>query len=170
MRLCSKQRLDTWGPLTCPVALIQAAEGLLQDVLCWQEQPARGVGAMPNRVQQAWTALRRRPGRLRASGPEYAGLELNGSRDRLAPLESLCRLGTTLVGKVRATLRAEDRGRLHEWRSWLEEAWTSDQGAVHRWLKNESYAPPVTFLSKPDGTATPIWRRWMASCRMLGAQ
>ena len=36
----------------------------------------------------------------------------------------------------------------------LEEVWTSDQGAVYRWLKDESYAPPVTFLSRPDGTAT----------------
>ena len=35
------------------------------------------------------------------------------------------------------------------------EAWTSDQGAVYRWLKDESYAPPATFLSRPDGAATP---------------
>ena len=62
-------------------------------------------------------ALRRRLGRLRALGPEYAGLELDGTHDRLAPLESLRRLCTTLAGKVRATLRAEDQGRLHEWRS-----------------------------------------------------
>ena len=24
---------------------------------------------------------------------------------------------------------------------------------MHRWLKDESYAPSVTFLSNPDGTA-----------------
>ena len=58
------------------------------------------------------------------------------------------------MGKVRGTLRAEDQGRLRQWRSWLEEAWISDQGALYRWLKDESYALPVTFLSTPDGTAT----------------
>ena len=25
---------------------------------------------------------------------------------------------------------------------------------MYQWLKDESYAPPVTFLSRPDGTAT----------------
>ena len=25
---------------------------------------------------------------------------------------------------------------------------------MHRWLKDESYTPPVTFLSRPDCTAT----------------
>ena len=86
------------------------------------------------------------PRGLRVLGPEYARLQLDGSHDRLAPLASLCRLGATLAGK--------DKGRLHEWRSWLEEAWSSDHGAVYQWLKDESYAPPFTFLSKPDGTAT----------------
>ena len=35
-----------------------------------------------------------------------------------------------------------------------EEARTFDQGAVDCWLKDESYAPLVTFLSRLDGTAT----------------
>ena len=87
-------------------------------------------------------------------GPEYVSLELDGTHDRLAPMEALRRLRKTLAGKVQATLRAEDQGRLCEWRSWLEEAWTSDQRAVYRWLKDEYYAPLVTFLSGPDGTAT----------------
>ena len=69
-------------------------------------------------------------------------------------LASLRSLRTALAGKVRATLRAEDRDRIREWRVWLDEAWSSDQGAVYRWLKDESYALPVTFLSRPDGTAT----------------
>ena len=63
---------------------------------------------------------------LRALGPEYASLELDGSHDWLAPLASLRRLRTTLAGRVRATLRAEDKDYLHEWRSWLREAWSSD--------------------------------------------
>ena len=122
VRLCPKQRRDTRGPLSCPVARIQAAQGPLRDVLRWLERPARGAGALPHGLQQAWAALRRRLGRLRALGPEYAGLELNGSHDRLAPLASLRRLRATLAGKVRATLRAEDKDRIHEWRAWLEEA------------------------------------------------
>ena len=77
---------------------------------------------MRSRVQQAWAALRRRLGRLRALGPEYAGPELDGWHHRLAPLASLRRLHTALVGKVWATLQAEDQDRLREWRSWLEEA------------------------------------------------
>ena len=108
---------------------------------------------MPRWVQQAWAALRRL-GRLHAPGLEYAGLELDGSHDRLAPLASFRRLRTTRAGKIRATLRAEDKDRLHERHCWLEEAWSYDQGAVYRWLKDESYALPVTSLSTPDGTAT----------------
>ena len=109
---------------------------------------------MLREVQQAWGALRRRLGMLRELGPEYASLELDGSHDRLAPLASRRRLRTMLAGNVRGTLRAEDKDRIHEWRAWLEESWSSDQGGVYQWLKDESYAPPVTFLSKPDGTAT----------------
>ena len=81
-------------------------------------------------------------------------MEPGGSHDRLASLASLRRLRTTLAGKVRATLRAEDKDRISEWRAWLEEAWSTNQGAVYRWLKDESYAPPVTFLSGPHGTTT----------------
>ena len=86
------------------------------------------MGVMQSRVQQAWTALRHCLGRLRALGPEYARLELDGTHDGL--------------------------GCLRKWRPWLEEAYTPDQGAVYRWLKDESWATPVTFLSRPAGTAT----------------
>ena len=67
-------------------------------------------------------ALQRRLGKLRVLGQEYAGLELGGTHDRLALLDSLRRLRTTLASKVRATLRAEDQGRLREWHAWLEES------------------------------------------------
>ena len=73
------------------------------------------MGAMPSKVQRAWTALPRHLGRLRALGPEYASLQLDSTHDRLAPLQSLRRLSRTLAGKVRATLRAEDQGRAREW-------------------------------------------------------
>ena len=121
--LCPKQRRDTGGALTCPVARIQAAQGPLREVSRWLERPARGRGVMPRAVQ-AWAALRRRLDRLRAPGPEYAGFETGGAPGRLAPLASLCRLSAALVGKVRATLRAEDKDRLREWRAWLEESWS----------------------------------------------
>ena len=153
VRLCPKQRRDTRGARSCPLAHIQAAQGPLRDFLCSLEQPARDAGAMPRRVQQAWAALRRRVGRLHALGPEYASLKLSGSHDRLAPLRLLRRLRTTLAGKNRATLRAKYKNRLQGWRSSLEESLSSDQGAVYRWLKDESYSLPVTFLSKPDGFA-----------------
>ena len=154
VRLCPKQRRDTGGPLTCPVARIQAAQGPLREVLRWLERPARGPGVMPRAVQQAWAALRRRLDTLRALGPEYADFEPGGAPGRLALLGSLRRLSAALAGKVRARLRAEDKDRVREWRAWLEESWSSDQGAVYRWLKDESYAPAVTFLTRPDGTAT----------------
>ena len=154
LRLCPRQRGDTGGPLTCSLARIQATQRPLQEILRWLERPAHGVGAKPRSVQQAWAALRRRLDSLRVLGPASAGLEPGGTHDWMAPVEPLCRLYGTLAGMVRATLRAEDKGRPREWRTWLEEAWTSDQGAVCPWLKDESYAPPVTFLSKPGGTAT----------------
>ena len=113
-----------------------------------------GRGVLPRAVQQAWTALRRRLARLRTLGPEYAGFEPGGAPDRLAPLASLRRLNAALAGRVRATLGVEDKDRVREWRAWLEESWSSDQGAVYRWLKDESYAPPVAYLTRPDGTAT----------------
>ena len=78
VRLRPKQRRDTGGPLSCLVAHIQAAQGPLRDVLRWLERPAQGAGALPRKVQQPWVALRRRLDRLRAPGPEYAGLELDG--------------------------------------------------------------------------------------------
>ena len=154
VRLCPKERRDTGGPLTCPVARIEAAQGPLREVLRWLERPAQGPGVMPRAVQQAWAALLRRLDRLRALGPEYVDFEPGGAPGRLAPLASLRRLSAALAGKVRATLRAEDKDRVQEWRAWLEDSWSSDRGAVYRWLKGESYAPPVTFLTRPDGTAT----------------
>ena len=132
----------------------QAAQGPLREVLRWLERPAQGPGVLPRAVQQAWTALGRRLGRLRALCPEYAHFEPGGAPHRPAPLASLRRLSAALAGRVRTTLREEDKDRVREWREWLEESWSSDHRAVYRWLKDESCAPPVTFLTRPDGTAT----------------
>ena len=85
-----------------------------------------GAGVLPRAVQQACAALRGRLGRLRALGPEFANFEPAGTRERRASLASLCRLRMALAGKVRATLRAEDKDRVCEWRARLEEAWSSD--------------------------------------------
>ena len=114
-RLCAKQHTDTGGALTFPLARIQAAQGPLWEVLRWLERLAHGVGATPRRMQQACTVLRCRLDKLRALGPEYAGLEPGGTHDRLAPLESLRRLHTTLASKVQAMLQAEDQKCLREW-------------------------------------------------------
>ena len=132
VRICPKQRRDTGGSLTCPVARIQAAQGPLRKVLRWLERPAQGAGALPQTVQQAWAALRHRLDRFRTLGPEYADFEPGDAPGRLASLASLRRLSTALAGKVRAALRAEDKDRVREWRAWLEESWSSDQGAVYR--------------------------------------
>ena len=56
--LCPKQRWDTGGPLTCPVAHIQVGQGPLREVLRWTERPAQGAGVLLRAVQQAWAALR----------------------------------------------------------------------------------------------------------------
>ena len=90
------------------------------------------VGTPEVRCPALWCASMRPKG---PSGASSAGWndhrETRARHDRLAPMASLRRLRTTLAGKVRATLRVEDKDRLHEWRSWLEEAWSSDQGAVY---------------------------------------
>ena len=75
---------------------------------------------MPRAVEQAWAALRSRLERLHALGPDYADFEPGGAPGRLAPLASLRRLSTAQAGKVRATLQAEDKDRVREWRAWLE--------------------------------------------------
>ena len=116
--------------------------------------PCEWRGCHAAEVLQAWGALRCRLNRLNALGPAYASLELGGTQDRLAPLEPLCRLRTTPASMARATLWAEDKERPQEWRASLEEAQSADRGAVYRWLKLESYTPPVTFLSRLGGTAT----------------
>ena len=59
-----------------------------------------------------------------------------------------------LAGKIRATLPAEDKDHLHGWLFGLEEAWCYDQVVVYWWLRDESYARPVTFLSRLDCTTT----------------
>ena len=43
-------------------------------------------------------------------------------KELVAPVKLDEAVATTLAGKVRATLRPQDQGRLREWRSWLEEA------------------------------------------------
>ena len=50
VRLCPKQRRDTGGPHTCPLARIQAAQGPLREVVRWLEGPLHGVGATSRRV------------------------------------------------------------------------------------------------------------------------
>ena len=50
VRLCAKQRRDTGGPLTCPVARIQVAQGPLRDVLRRLKRPVQGAGVLPRAV------------------------------------------------------------------------------------------------------------------------
>ena len=64
------------------------------------------------------------------SSKPYVGLELGGTQDLLAPPEPLRCLRTTLASMARAVLRAEDKERLRELHAWLDEAWSTDQGAV----------------------------------------
>ena len=109
VRLCPKRRRDARGPLTCPMARIKAAQARLRDVLRWLERPVQGASALQRAVQHGRAALRRRLGRIRALGPEYADFEPGGSHDRLASLASFRRLHTALAGKVRATVQARTR-------------------------------------------------------------
>ena len=153
VRLCPKQRPGTGGPLTCPVARVQAAQGPLREVLRWLRRPAQGPGVLPRAVQRAWTPLRHRLGRLRALGPEYTDFESGGVPDRLAPLASLRRLSAAMARRVWATLWAEDKDRVREWREWLEESWSSERGPCIAGSRTSPTPPPVTFLTRPDGTA-----------------
>ena len=43
---------------------------------------------------------------------------------------------------------------MRAWCMWLDEAWSSDQGAVYRWLGGDGFAPLVVFLTCVDGSAT----------------
>ena len=77
-----------------------------------------------------------------------------GPPDRLPLAAELRGLRTALQGRIRTERQQGDKDRLQAWRDWLDEAWSSKQGAVYKWLKGESFAPPVTFLVRPDGTPT----------------
>ena len=89
-----------------------------------------------------------------ALGPEYSRVHTGGTPDSPATAEELRRFEVVLQGKVCTVQAHEDGARLRVWREWLGEAWSTSQGAVYRYLNDESFTPPVTFLTRPDGTAT----------------
>ena len=68
--------------------------------------------------------------------------------------ESLQRAIEALKGMAKAQRAREDRERVRAWREWLDEARSSDQGAVYWWLGGEGFTPPVVFLTQEDGTPT----------------
>ena len=129
-------------------------QGSLRTVLGWLERPNPRPGAAPRLVMEAWYALQRRLQRVHALRDEYAALQVPGPPDRLPPAAELRGLRTALQGRIRTERQRGDKDRLQAWRDWLDEAWSSKQGAVYKWLKGESFAPPVTFLVRPDGTPT----------------
>ena len=43
---------------------------------------------------------------------------------------------------------------MQAWKECLDEAWSSKKGAVYKWLKGDSLAPPVTLRLRPDGKPT----------------
>ena len=47
-----------------------------------------------------------------------------------------------------------DHDRVQTWREWLDEAWSSKQGAVYKWLQGNTFALQDTFLVRPDSTPT----------------
>ena len=154
VRLCPRQRRTTGDPVACPEARLQAVQGSLRTVLGWLERPDPRPGAAPRLVMEAWYALQRRLQRVHALGDEYAALQVPDPPDRLPPAAELRGLRTALQGRIRTERQRGDKDRLQAWRDWLDEAWSSKQGAVYKWLKGESFAPPVTFLVRPDGTPT----------------
>ena len=154
VRLCPRQRRTTGDLVACPEARLQAVQGSLRTVLGWLERPDPRPGAAPRLVMEAWYALQRRLQRVHALGDEYAALQVPDPPDRLPPAAELRGLRTALQGRIRTERQRGDKDRLQAWRDWLDEAWSSKQGAVYKWLKGESFAPPVTFLVRPDGTPT----------------
>ena len=42
---------------------------------------------------------------------------------------------------------------MQSWREWLDDATSTDQGTVYRWLRGDDPTPPVVFLPREDGTA-----------------
>ena len=154
VRLCPRQRRTTGDPVACPEARLQAVQGSLRTVLGWLERPDPRPGAAPRLVMEAWYALQRRLQRVHALGDEYAALQVPDPPDRLPLAAELRGLRTALQGRIRTERQRGDKDRLQAWRDWLDEAWSSKQGAVYKWLKGESFVPPVTFLVRPDGTPT----------------
>ena len=93
VRLCPKQRRDTGGPLTYPVARMQAARAPSgTSSVGWNDGRKARARCGAGYSRRVWRSAR------------YAILELDGAHNRLALLASLHRLRTTLAGTVRATL------------------------------------------------------------------
>ena len=170
VRVCPKQRRDTGGPLTCPLARIQAAQGPLWGVLRWLERPAHGVGATPRRVQQALAALRRRLDKLCALGPAYAGLEPGGTHDRrarrrccAASIRTLrARCGPRCGQSTRAACKSGAPG------------WRRPGPPTKEWCTDGSRMSPTPRRSPSSlgrmAQPRPTWQKWMASYRTPSGQ
>ena len=154
VRLCPRQRRTTGDPVACQEARLQAVQGSLRTVPGWLERPELRPGAALLLVMEAWYALQRQLLRVHALGDEYASLQVPGPPDRLPLAAELRGLRTALQGHIGAERQRGDKDRLQAWRDCLDEASSSKQGAVYEWLKGESFAPPPTFLVRPDGMPT----------------
>ena len=149
-RLCPRQQKHGGAPETLPLARIHAAQGAMRTVLRWLRRPDPRPGAAPREVLCARGAARNRLRKVREMGPAVAALPPLEAHEPLPGEESLQRAMEALKGMAKAQRAREDRERVRAWRKWLDDAWSSDQGAIYRWLGGEGFTPPGGF-SDPGG-------------------
>ena len=93
------------------------------------------MGATAVAVLHAWAAAHRMITRLQARDGAHADLCLPGLTTRALP--SLAVVGTlqdALRHKIRTRSAREEARRVRDWERWLETNWTTNWGAVYRWL------------------------------------
>ena len=148
--LCPREQKHGGAPETLPLTRIHAAQGALRIVLRWLRRPDPRPGAAPREVPCAWGAARNRLRKVREMGPAFAALPRLEAHEPLPGEEAFRRAMEALRGMAGAQRAREDGEIVRAWREWLDHAWSSEQGAVYRWLGGEGFAPPGG-LSGPGG-------------------
>ena len=93
--------------------------------------------------------------RLSDLGDEHTDYSLPEAPLLVPPRDAMESLQIGLWAKEQiVALRQQECQWLHSWREWLDDASSTDHGAVRHWLRGDDPTPPVVFLPREDWTAT----------------
>ena len=115
-------------------------------------------------MMEAWQSLLNRLQQIRDLRPHHASLSMDRQPNQLH-LVPAC----PIARRLRTERPEEDEAQLRNRQHGLHDVWTSGSGAIYRRLKEESYAPlltfmgrlvhaPATSLQEMDGLMHDVWQ------------